>query len=63
MRKFHAPAPKPKKRIMSADITEKIPVRIDERTTIYIQKGKDPEEAKRNYFNKREMAIFKQYGI
>lgn len=63
MRKFHAPAPKPKKRIMCADISQKIPLRIDERTIIYIQKGKDPEEAKRNYLYKREIAIVKQYGI
>lgn len=37
---------------VSPDIKSMIPVIIDKRTTIYIQKGQDPEIAKTNFFNR-----------
>lgn len=33
---------------------EMVGVYIDKKTTIYIVKGEDPEEARKNYFKKRE---------
>lgn len=38
----------------SKEIKETIPVYIDQKTIIYIKKGEDPEQARKNYFKKRE---------
>lgn len=59
MRKFHDPAPKPHKRIMTANLTDKVPLRIDERTTIFIRKGDDPEEARKNYILRIEISLIR----
>lgn len=63
MRKFHDPTPKPRPRNMTANLDNKIPVRIDERTTIFIKVGEDPEQAKTRYLERHEIAVVKRYGI
>ena len=41
----------------SPDLNDLVPVRIDNRTVIYIRPGKDPEIAKQNYLHKYAQTI------
>ncbi len=41
-------------RLHSPDLSKMVSVNIDSSTTIYVEQGKDPEEAKRKFIARRE---------